>query len=270
MKRIVIAIVAVLTATTAQAWDITDMNRAISQTNFIVNGGCSGTLVSIKERIILTNHHCVDDRISVVERDVLTKGGSVRKKRERKYADVPVAQHDYDGFIRLASSSFLTDIVAEDQRRDLAALRFKGPISHTYASPLVSDDVVRRGERVYAVGNPAGADATVVEGIVSNVNRTFEFDWTDGARLPMIQFSGGIWGGNSGGALYNARGELIGVPAAMNSRANFIGLAIPISVVKAFLRDYCLARVFDADASADDAKCRSAVERERRKAEGRG
>jgi S1-C subfamily serine protease len=254
MKTVATLIALILSAATSQAWPLEEMNRAIEQTNFVVASGCSGTLVSVPQRLLLTNHHCVDRFISVVDRDVVGRGGVIRKTKVRKYEDVPVAQHGYDGFIRINSSSYVSEIVAEQQQRDLAVLRFKGPIPHTYASPLLPEGgSLARGERVYVVGNPAGNDATVVEGIVSNLNRSFEFDWADHARLPMIQFSGGIYGGNSGGALYNDRGELIGVPAAMMTGVTFIGLAIPVSIVKAFLRDHCLARVFDA--AANDDKC---------------
>jgi serine protease Do len=131
-------------------------------------------------------------------------------------------------------------------------LRIKGPIPNTYASPI--GGAVQRGERVYAVGNPASQENTLVEGIVSNVNRTFEFPWTNGSKLAMIQFSGGIYGGNSGGALYNIRGELVGVPSAGLSGVTFIGLAIPAEVVRSFMREHCLAAAFDS--SADDAACR--------------
>ena len=238
------------------AWPVDAMNHAIDQTNFVVDGGCSGTLISVPERLVLTNFHCVDQRISTVERDVVGDDGVVRKRTVRRLADLKVEQHSYVGFERVGTASYVAEIVADSRARDLAVLRIKGPIPHIYASPLLPEGrKVTRGERVYVVGNPALEDATVVEGIVSNVNRTFEFPWTGGEKLAMVQFSGGIYGGNSGGALYNAKGELVGVPAAGYRAATFIGFAVPVDVVKAVLRDNCMARVFDAD--ADDAQCRA-------------
>jgi S1-C subfamily serine protease len=238
----------------AQSWPVDAMNRAIEQTNFVVNRGCSGTLVSLSERLILTNFHCIDGMISNAEREVIDEDGFVKKVRKREVKDVSVEQNSYDGFARVGTASFVAEIVADDVKRDLAVLKVKGQLPNSYASPIQREGSVLRGERIYTVGNPAGNENTVVEGIVSNVNRTFEFPWTNGAKLAMIQFSGGIYGGNSGGALYNAKGELVGVPAAMDTRANFIGLAIPAEVVRSFMRENCLAAAFDS--SADDAACR--------------
>lgn len=250
-------------------WAIADMNRAIEQTNFIVGGGCSGTLISVAEKLVLTNYHCVDKQVTAVEREVTNQEGWVKKVRVRIYADVPVAQNRYDGFVKTGAASYVSEIAAESKTRDLALLRLKGPIPHSYASPLLPvDGVVRRGDQIYSVGNPAGEDATLGSGIVSNVNRTFDFPWTDGAKLAMIQFSGGLFGGNSGGALYNTKGEIIGVPAAGYRDATFIGFAVPVSVVRAFLKDNC----FTADLATvtDDAACREAKRKAQSKEEGKG
>lgn len=248
-----------------QGWPLDEMNTAINSTNFIVNGGCSGTLISLKEKLILTNHHCIEGSVSSVEREITDDIGNVRKVKVRKYDDVAVVQNRYDGFIKAGSASYVTEIVAEAKTSDLAVLRIRGDIPHGYASPLLPDGAkVVRGERVYIVGNPAGEDATLVEGVVSNVNRTFEFPWTNGSKLPMIQISGGIYGGNSGGAAYNAKGQLIGVPSAGYRVATFIGFAIPVEVVKLFLKDACLASIFDS--TADDKKCRDEAKKKKREA----
>lgn len=237
-------------------WQLTSLNRAVEQTNFIVGDGCSGTLISLSQKLILTNYHCIDRYISVIDRERTGKDGFVRKVRERRLADVMVEQRGYNGFVRVSSSSYVTEIIADDKKRDLAILKIKTSIPQIYASQILPDgQEIIRGERVYIVGNPAGNDNTVVEGIISNINRTFEFDWTRNEKLPMIQFSGGIYGGNSGGALYNTKGRLIGVPAAGYPSANFIGLAVPADIVKIFMRDHCLASAFDV--TIDDAVCRA-------------
>lgn len=256
LMAVLLAIMAIVAIEARAAeWALEDMNRAIEQTNFAVNQGCSGTLISKEERLILTNFHCIDDKIEIVEREEQSADGFLRKVRLNRYRDVPVEQNKYVDYARVQSMSYVGEIKAADKKRDLAVVQLKGEIPHTYAAPLRSDERrIIRGERVYAVGNPAGNYATVVEGIVSSVNRTFEFSWTGGEKLPMIQFSGGIWGGNSGGALYDSHGELIGVPAAGHASASFIGLAIPVSVVKAFLKDNCLFEAFDK--AFKDAECR--------------
>jgi S1-C subfamily serine protease len=269
MRKLFLALaISTALATTAVAWPLDQMNRSIEQTNFIVGKGCSGTLISLSERYILTNYHCIDDSVSTAEREAVGKDGTVRKLRVRRYVDVPVGQNGYDGFTRVSSTSFVAEIVAEDKKVDLALLKIKGPIPNTYASPLLPDSAtITRGERIYIVGNPAGAENTVVEGIVSNMNRTFEFPWTGDEKLPMIQFSGGIFGGNSGGALYNEKGELIGVPGAMVTGANFIGLAVPITIVKTFLTTNCALTNGKVSANSECIIARQKAIREKEAAE---
>lgn len=249
--------VVMASSVSAAEWSLEQMNRVIDQTNFVVNRGCSGTLISIEERLILTNFHCIENNISFVEREETDNNGYSRKVRVRRYSDINVEQHGYDGFARVSTASYVAEIVAEDKKVDLALVRIKSTIPHQIASNILPDSMkIVRGERVYIVGNPAGNDATVVEGIVSNLNRTFQLPWTGNERVAMIQFSGGIYGGNSGGALYNSSGFLIGVPAAGHRDATFIGLAIPISTVKKFMAENCYSHIYNLSLIAESRKCR--------------
>jgi len=240
----------------AAQWSLEQMNKVIDQTNFVVNRGCSGTLISLEERIILTNYHCIEQNISFVEKEETDANGYSKKVRVRKYSDVAVEQHGYDGFARISTASYVAEIIAEEKKYDLAIVRIKSAIPHQIASRILPDSMkIVRGEKVFIVGNPAGNDATVVDGIVSNLNRTFELPWTGNEKVAMIQFSGGIYGGNSGGALYNSAGYLIGVPAAGHRNATFIGLAIPISTVKKFLSESCLGHVYNSELKVESNTC---------------
>mgnify|MGYP001596778132 CR=1 FL=1 len=71
----------------AEPWSLEDLNKTITATNFIVESGCSGTLISVRLRLILTNFHCVADKISAVEREEPQPAGTVRKVR-REQLDV--------------------------------------------------------------------------------------------------------------------------------------------------------------------------------------
>lgn len=269
MTRALLAAIAVLFPAISYAdWSLADLNKTIEQTNFIVNRGCSGTLISLKDRLVLTNYHCIDDNVTSVEREITNQQGWVRKVKIRKYEDVPLAQNMYSGFVKTGTFTYIAEIIAESKTRDLAVLKIKGETLHTYASPILPDgEKVTRGEKIYTVGNPLGEDATVVSGIVSNVNRAFDFPWTDGARLPMIQISGGIAGGNSGGALYNDKGQLIGVPAAGYQGATHLGFAIPMDVIKPFLQENCIMTKGEVviDESCVEEKKKKAKEKEENK-----
>lgn len=257
MFKYIVAILFAMVSTisfAAEKIDLTQLNQIVEQTNFIVNKGCSGTLVDLKNKLILTNYHCIDDNVSIVEKEETNTDGVVKKFKAKKYSDVILEQNGYQGFDKVSTAMYIGEIVAEEKTVDLAVVKIKSEIPHKTASKILPESMkVVRGEGVYAVGNPGGMDATIVRGIVSNLNRTFEFPWTDNNKLAMIQFSGGIYGGNSGGALYNDGGYLIGVPAAGFTAANFIGLAVPVDVVRKFMAKNCLAEAFDE--KADNSKC---------------
>lgn len=234
--------------------ELSDLNKIVDQTNFIVEKSCSGTLIDLKNRLVLTNYHCIDSKVSVIDREEAASNGQLKKFRTKKYGDITIEQNGYKSFEKVSSAQYITDIVAEDKTTDLAILKIRSAIPHDMASSILPESVsIVRGESVYVVGNPGGLDATIVKGIVSNLNRTFEFPWTNNTKLAMIQFSGGIYGGNSGGALYNDRGYLIGVPAAGIAQASFIGLAVPAEVVRTFMKKNCLSEVFDS--TANNQKC---------------
>ena len=78
MKKLLTTLFAALTlCSPVAAWDIKEMNEHIDQTNFIVDRGCSGTLIDIEDRLILTNHHCVDKYIRFKQEEVVSPRGVV-------------------------------------------------------------------------------------------------------------------------------------------------------------------------------------------------
>ena len=81
------------------------------------------------------------------------------------------------------------------------------------------------GEWVCAIGNPLGYEHTVTVGVVSFIGRKL----FDASLDNYIQTDAAINFGNSGGPLINARGEVIGINAAISSRASNIGFAVPIN-----------------------------------------
>ena len=240
MQRLIAAALAVLVAMPAYA-GLTDFNRQIDSTNFIVERGCSGTLISLAPPLVLTNYHCIQRQVSVVERDRV-EDNVVSKVREVRLDPVSLEQKRYDGHELVGSSQYVADIVARVRNRDLAVVQARTTLPNSiYSRILPEGEEAVRGEEVWAVGNPAGLDATVTRGIVSSVSRTFQFPWADNEDLPMIQTDVGIFGGNSGGALYNSDGYLVGIPTAGHRQATHLGLAIPTWFIWEFLADNCLA-----------------------------
>lgn len=249
MFRAALMLFLIIMATPVSAWSVKEMNDTINSTNFIVGKGCSGTLISLEHRLILTNHHCITSSIRTVTRKVTGDNGVVSNVTKEDVRDLDVTQKSYMKHREVGKSVYKTEIIARWKESDLALLQVRAELINPVAAPVFSGDEVFRGEKVYAVGNPAGLDATVMTGVLSNVNRMYRVTWADGAEVPFLQTDAGITGGNSGGALFNDKGELIGVPAAAVP-GTVLGLAIPFSNIQAFLTNNCYGEVWDVTAKS--------------------
>src|SRR5689334_4798959 len=95
-----LALVCLLPLSAHAEW--TDRNTQINQTNFILqeNGRpiCSATLVSLKYKLILTAHHCIDGFLSTKELDETGSDGTVKKVKREVKEDVTVSQKAYQGY----------------------------------------------------------------------------------------------------------------------------------------------------------------------------
>jgi S1-C subfamily serine protease len=244
-----------------EAWPIAAMNTQIDQTNFIVDSGCSGTLISITEGLVLTNYHCIASEIRTVKEKVVDSDGAVNEVSYERIEDVPVGQKTYDGHRVTSQSSYQTTVVAYDKARDLALLKFRATtIPYTMFSKIYNGAPIVRGETVYAVGNPLGLDATVTKGVVSSVTRRINIG---GTEFNYFQIDAGIAPGNSGGSLYNTKGELIGLPAA-GVMGTPIGLAIPYTLVQEFLTEFCYEKVFEPTAQDHEECVKQKEEKEKK------
>jgi serine protease Do len=123
------------------------------------------------------------------------------------------------------------EIIGRDPELDVALLKVKTSKKLTVL-PLGDSDAMDVGEYVLAVGNPMGYGHSVTHGILSAKGRKSpEF------RLGRyLQTDASINPGNSGGPLINMRGQVIGINNAIDARAQGIGFAIPINLVKATLQ----------------------------------
>ena len=122
--------------------------------------------------------------------------------------------------------SYKATVVGTDAYTDLAVLK----IDKTGLTPAVlgNSDESKVGEYVMAIGNPLGMDYSVTTGIISAINREVQ---SEGTTYLAIQTDAAINSGNSGGALVNANGEVIGINTLKLSGNGVegIGFAIPIS-----------------------------------------
>ena len=135
--------------------------------------------------------------------------------------------------VQLADNTeYSATLVGADSTSDVAVLK----IESTGLTPATIGDssALAVGETVVAVGNPMGTlSGTVTDGIVSAVNRSVQVEGND---MSLIQTNAAISPGNSGGGLFNAAGELIGIVNASGSTTTSsgavsqnLGFAIPIN-----------------------------------------
>ena len=133
--------------------------------------------------------------------------------------------------------TFRAEVVGADAAIDVALLRVDGPPDFPDA-PLGNSDDLRVGEWVCAIGNPLGYVHSVTVGVVSFIGRKL----FDPSLDDYIQTDAAINFGNSGGPLINARGEVVGINAAVSSRTSSIGFAVPINQAVAVLPQLKSAR----------------------------
>ncbi len=163
--------------------------------NMPVHSGGSGFIIS-NDGYILTNAHVVDDAQEV---DV-----KLTDKRE-----------------------FRAKVIGADKRSDIALLKI--PATGLPVAPIGNPKQLQVGEWVLAIGSPFGFENSVTAGIVSAKDRSLP----DDNYVPFIQTDAAVNPGNSGGPLFNMKGEVVGINSQIFSRSGgYMGVsfAIPIDV----------------------------------------
>jgi len=161
---------------------------------------------------VITNNHVVADATNV----------SVRLNDQRTYA---------------------ATVLGTDSTKDLAMVAFRASDQIPVAA-LGDSSSLEVGDLVLAVGNPFGFESTVTMGIVSALGRHGPDGAPGATNVSYIQTDAAINEGNSGGALVNIKGQVIGINAwiAAPSGGNVgLGFAIPINVAKSDVRDLLTA-----------------------------
>lgn len=139
--------------------------------------------------------------------------------------------------VRLADKrSYVAKVVGADPRSDLAVLKIEA--TNLVPAELSDSAKLEIGEWVIAIGNPLGFSNTVSVGVVSSLNRSLPTD--ESVLLDAIQTDAAINQGNSGGALTNAQGQVVGINSAIATPSGGsvgLGFSIPVNRVKRVVDD---------------------------------
>ena len=171
-------------------------------------GGLGSGIVLDKDGHILTNYHVVrgSDTVTIT------------------FADGTVAS---------------ADVVGKDPGNDTAVVKTDADPSELKPATLGDSGQMKVGAVVAAIGNPFGLDGTFTTGVISGLNRTLQSS-SDGRPIRgLLQTDAAVNPGNSGGALINAKGEVIGINTAIENPGgnSFAGVAyaVPINTPKRYL-----------------------------------
>lgn len=179
-----------------QTESVTNGNNPFQQ--YVSSGAGSGVILT-QDGYIVTNHHVIENANTIMVR---TRNGD----------------------------EYNATLVGSDEQSDLAVLK----INASSLTPAVLGDstTLEVGDLAIAIGNPLGElGGSVTSGIISALDREMTID---GQTMTLLQTDAAVNPGNSGGGLFNANGDLIGIINAKSTGENVegIGFAIPISTAK--------------------------------------
>ena len=169
-----------------------------------VQSGAGSGVILTSDGYIVTNHHVIDGATKI----------TVQVDDDHKYE---------------------AKLIGSDANADIALLKIDAE-DLTPATVGDSDNMVV-GEKTIVIGNPLGTlGDTVTDGIVSALDREVT---VDGARMKLFQTNAAISPGNSGGGVFNAAGNLIGIVDAKSVGTDIegIGFAIPVNVMTKVVRE---------------------------------
>lgn len=171
--------------------------------NYVTSGAGSGVIIS-KDGYIATNNHVIENAKSIT---VTLKSGKEYKATK----------------------------IGTDEKTDIAVLK----INATGLTPVVLGDSskIAVGESIIVVGNPLGKlGGSVTQGIISAKDREVK---VENETMTLIQIDAAVNPGNSGGALFNLKGELVGIVNAKYSSEEVegLGFAVPVNTAKSTIKD---------------------------------
>ena len=203
-KKSINTVVHVKSSSSTDDYTIEDFIFGRSQSRPQIGSG-SGVIIS-SDGYIVTNHHVIETA-----------------------EDIQITTNN--------NQSYGAKVIGSDEQNDIALLKIDAAEELTYAI-FGDSDSTQIGEWVLAVGNPFNLTSTVTAGIISAKSRNL--DRTGRTTQSYIQTDAAVNPGNSGGALINDKGELIGINTAIQTQTgSYVGysFAVPSNIAKKVIED---------------------------------
>lgn len=192
-----------------------------------VSGIGSGVIID-QRGYILTNDHVIAS----------LAGKSSYSNGENYADDITVITND--------STQLQAEVVWSDSNLDLAILKVESekPLK---AATLGDSDALELGDWAIAIGNPLALEfhGTVTAGFISGLNRSLPVEGGNLSMSNLIQTSAAINGGNSGGPLLNAKGEVVGINTLKIQSGEGLGFSIAINTVKPIIEQVLKTGTFE-------------------------
>ncbi|MCI0716017.1 MAG: trypsin-like peptidase domain-containing protein [Chlorobi bacterium] len=144
------------------------------------------------------------------------------------------------------------ELLIIDEKNDMAIIRIKSPNGRKFPTiKFGNSDVVKVGQEVFAIGSPLGYEYTISQGIVAGIRDNEKVSFTDPVSyIPIeksfekvIQLTAAISPGNSGGALFNKQGEVIGITTYTYTGYGNLNFAIAVNSFVYFMNSIDLANI---------------------------
>lgn len=193
------------------------VSSIFSRVSSTANAEGSGVIIS-QDGYILTNNHVINSSSSSSS-SYYTVGEATK---------ITVSLYNDD-------TEYEAKVIGTDEQTDLAVIKIEK--NDLTAATLGDSDSIQVGEWCMAIGNPLGMQSSVTTGSISALNR--KITDSDGKQFTLIQTDTAINEGNSGGALVNSKGEVIGINTlkASGTGVEGLGFAIPINSTKSIYSD---------------------------------
>lgn len=225
-------------------WTFTSKSNT-SSVGVVAKSGTTSTVSSISASTIEVQQEAAIAKVepAVVELQVTTAQGQQLGSGViiDAQGDIVTNAHVVNGEQRIQvllsnGGTEQAQLVGTSTANDLAVVRIQ-PFAHMTIAQLGDSSALVVGQEVLAIGNPLGITQTATAGIVSALNRSVT-ESTGATITQTIQTDAAVNPGNSGGALINLQGQLVGIPtlSAVNTEsntvANGVSFAIPSNLVK--------------------------------------